>query len=263
MKDSSRVAINIDNEIAIVSLNRPEKHNALDMPMFYVIRSSIKQLSKNSSIRAIIVQGEGESFCSGLDLKSVMQSPTNGLKLLWKWWPFSPNLAQVVTVGWRKLKVPVIMVVKGKCWGGGMQIALGGDYRIADPNTSFSIMESKWGLVPDMGGTPALMENMPLDQAMNLAMTADVIDAEAALKLNLISKIEKDPMTAAMVLAEKLKERSPDTNKRIKKMYHQFWCSKQGTILASETFNQWRIIFSHNRKVAVKRALGDESAQYQ
>ena len=258
----SRVTIKIEEQIAIVSLNRPEKHNALDMPMFYAIRSCIKQLSKNKSVRVIIVQGEGKSFCSGLDIKSVMNDPANGIKLLWKWWPFNPNLAQIVTIGWRKLKVPVIMVLKGKCWGGGMQIALGGDFRIASPETSFSIMESKWGLVPDMGGTPGLVENLPLDQAMNLAMTADTINSEEALKLNLITQIDEEPLVIAMTLANKLKERSPDTNKRIKKMYHQFWCPKQGTILASETFNQWRIIFGKNRKVAVKKALGDDNANY-
>lgn len=257
-----RVTVKIEKQIAIVSLNRSEKHNALDMPMFYAIQSSIKKLKKNKSVRVVIVQGEGKSFCSGLDIKSVMHKPFNGIKLLWKWWPFNPNLAQIVTVGWRQLKVPVIMVLKGKCWGGGMQIALGGDYRIASPETSFSIMEAKWGLIPDMGGTPALVENLPLDQAMKLAMTADIINAEQALKINLISQIDSEPMTVAMQLANKLKERSPDTNKRIKKMYHKIWSSKQGAILASETFNQWKILFGKNRKIAVKKAMGDESVDY-
>jgi len=262
MSDKNRVNLKIENQIALVSLNRPEKHNALDMPMFYAIRKCIKQLKKDKTVRVVIVQGEGESFCSGLDLKSVMHSPFNGIKLLWKWWPFNPNLAQIVTIGWRQLNVPVIMVLKGKCWGGGMQIALGGDYRIASPETSFSIMEAKWGLIPDMGGTPALLENLPLDHAMNLAMTADIINAEQALKINLISQIDSKPMNTAMELANKLKQRSPDTNKRIKKMYHKIWCSKQGSILASETFNQWKILLGKNRKIAVKKALGDETVDY-
>jgi enoyl-CoA hydratase/carnithine racemase len=262
MIEQTRVKVEIDNQIATVSLNRPEKHNALDMPMFYAIRSCIKKLKLNKSVRVVIFQGEGESFCSGLDIKSVMVNPINGVKLLWKWWPFRPNLAQIVTIGWKQLNVPVIMVLKGKCWGGGMQIALGGDYRIASPETSFSIMESKWGLIPDMGGTPGLVKNIPLDKAMNLAMTADIINAEQALEMNLISQIDNEPMAKAIELANQLKERSPDTNKRIKKMYHKIWCSKQGAILASETYNQWRIIFGKNRKIAIKKAMGDKEVDY-
>jgi enoyl-CoA hydratase/carnithine racemase len=262
MSEQVRVSIQIEEQIATVSLNRPEKHNALDMLMFYEIRSCIKKLNKNKSLRVVIVQGEGESFCSGLDIKSVMNNPINGAKLLWKWWPFNPNLAQIVTIGWGKLNIPVIMVLKGKCWGGGMQIALGGDYRIASPEASFSIMEAKWGLVPDMGGTLALVKNLTLDKAMKLAMTADIINAEQALEINLISQIDNEPMNRAIELANQLKERSPDTNKRIKQMYHKIWCSKQGVILASETYNQWRIIFGKNRKIAIKKAMGDRDADY-
>ena len=260
--EAERVTITIEDQIALVCLNRPEKHNALDMPMFYAIRSAIKTLKKNKSIRVVIVKGNGESFCSGLDIKSVMNKPINGLKLLWKWWPFNSNLAQIVTIGWRQLKVPVIIAMHGKCWGGGMQIAMGGDFRIATPDCSLSVMESKWGLIPDMGGTPGLSENLPLDQAMKLAMTAEVIDADEALARNLITQISDDPFREAKVLAVLLKERSPDTNHLIKKMYHKIWCSKQGSILAEETFNQWKIFLGKNRNIAVKRALGNKDIDY-
>jgi len=260
--ETERVTLVIEDQIALVCLNRPEKHNALDMPMFYAIRSTIKKIKKNKSIRAVIVKGNGNSFCSGLDIKAVMNKPVNGLKLLWKWWPFNPNLAQIVTIGWRQLNVPVIMVMQGKCWGGGMQIALGGDFRIASPDVSLSVMESKWGLIPDMGGTPALSENLPLDQAMKLAMTAETINSEQALTKNLITQIENDPMKTARELAQLLKERSPDTNRLIKKMYHKTWGGKQGPILASETFNQWKIFLGKNRNIAVKKALGNKNIDY-
>ncbi|MBV1908970.1 MAG: crotonase/enoyl-CoA hydratase family protein [Kangiellaceae bacterium] len=257
-----RVNLNIQNQIAHVSLSRPEKYNALDMKMFYAIKQVISELKKNKQVRVIIVSGDGEGFCSGLDIKSVMSNKNNGMKLLWKWWPTQPNLAQIVTTGWRQLKVPVIMALHGKCWGGGMQIALGGDFRIAAPDTSLSIMEAKWGLIPDMGGTPGLMENVSLDHAMELAMTADIIDAEQALKLNLITRIEDDSLAAAKILADKLIERSPDTNSIIKKMYQSIWNNKQSNILAKETFNQWRILLGKNQKIAVKKALGDSDVNY-
>lgn len=260
--ETQRVKISLDGQVARVVLNRPDKHNALDMPMFVAIAAAIKQIKKSKNTRVVIVSGAGKSFSTGLDVKSVMKQRSNMLKLLWKWWPGSANLAQQVTIGWRQLDVPVIMLLHGNCWGGGMQIALGGDFRIASPDASLSIMEAKWGLIPDMGGTPGLMENVSLDQAMQLAMTADVISAHDGLEKNLITQVCDDPMQAANELSEKLIERSPDTNKRIKRMYHKIWCHQQGKILAWETFNQWKIILGKNQKIAVKKALGDTDAKY-
>lgn len=259
---SKRVTVNIKNQIALVTLARAEKHNALDMPMFEAIISAIKQVKSDRSIRVVIVHGQGESFCSGLDVKSVMTDKKNAIKLLWKWWPTQPNIAQKVTVGWRALDVPVIMVLHGKCWGGGMQIALGGDFRITAPDTSFSIMEAKWGLIPDMGGTPALAENVPLDQAMKLAMTAELFDVETAEKHHLITQIADSPLDEAYKLANQLIERSPDTCRRVKKFYQKTWQGKQGKTLAGETFNQWKIIQGKNQRIAVKKALGDKNAKY-
>ena len=172
------VSLQLEDGIALVTLNRPDKHNALNMAMFDAIDKVIKKIGKNRNIRVVIVSGAGESFCSGLDVKSVLSNPASAFRLLWKWLPGNANLAQRVSIGWRRLKVPVIMALHGKCWGGGMQIALGGDFRIASENCSLSVMEARWGLIPDMGGTPALLECVAGDQAMKLAMTAEVVDAQ-------------------------------------------------------------------------------------
>ena len=141
-----------------MQLNRPEKHNAINMEMFIAIDSTIKQLARDKTVRAVIVSGNGDNFCSGIDIKSVLTNPKHAIRLLWKWLPGNANLAQRVSVGWRMLDVPVIMAISGHCWGGGMQIALGGDFRIATPNASLAVMEAHWGLIPDMGGTLALQE---------------------------------------------------------------------------------------------------------
>ena len=251
-----RILLRVENKIATVSFSRPDKHNALDMPMFKAIDKTIKLLKGRTDVRVVIVRGEGPSFCSGLDIKSVMTDKANALKLLWKWLPGNANLAQRVTVGWRRLKVPVIFALHGKCWGGGMQIALGGDYRIASPDTSLSIMESRWGLIPDMGGTIALSEIMHSDHAIKLASTAETLTAERALQLNLISQVDNEPYKAALSYAESLVERSPDVLSAIKKVYHKIWCPSERRILAKETLNQWRIIFGKNRAIAVKKAMG-------
>jgi len=248
-----RVSLIIKNNIAYVELSRPEKHNALDMAMFKQIVDVQKQIKKQPSVRVVIVSGQGESFCSGLDVKSVLSNPVSGLKLLFKWLPGNANLAQKVSVGWRRLKVPVIMVLHGKCWGGGMQIALGGDFRIAAPQTSLSIMEAKWGLIPDMGGTLALRECMSADQAKRLAMTANVIEATDAQAVGLISQVAEQPLDAANLLAEQLINRSPDVVNKIKSFYSPLSYWQERRLLSQETMGQIKILMGKNQRIAVVR----------
>ena len=208
--DKQRVILEIENDIAFVTLNRAKKRNALDMAMFSAIDRVSRQLRRNREIRAVIVMANGEDFCSGLDIKSVMRQRSSVLALLAKWFPGKANLAQRVSYNWRKIPVPVIMVIQGRCWGGGLQIALGADFRFASTDATFSIMEGKWGLIPDMGGTLALRELMDRDKAMKLAMTAEEISGTEAFELRLASGLDSDPSEVARALAERPKERSPD-----------------------------------------------------
>ncbi|MCO7223106.1 crotonase/enoyl-CoA hydratase family protein [Pleionea sp. CnH1-48] len=258
----SRVSITINNGFAEVQLNRPDKRNALDMAMFYDLDKVIRKISKDKSIRAVIVSGAGDDFCSGLDIKSVMTKPVNGIKLLWKWLPGNANLAQRVVVGWRRLPVPVIMAIHGRCWGGGTQIALGGDFRIASPEANLSIMEGRWGLIPDMGGTLTLKEILSVDQAMEWAMSAEEISAESALEHGLLNQVADDPLAAARALAEKLTIGSPDAVAGVKKLYHRAWHRDQRAVLARETFYQWRILLGKNRSIAVKKQLSDPTISF-
>lgn len=256
------VLLTIEEGIARVRLNRPEKHNALNMAMFIAIDNTIKQLNRERSVRVVIVSGEGQSFCSGLDVKSVLSNRRSALKLLFKWLPGNANLAQRVSVGWRRLKVPVIMAIQGKCWGGGMQIALGGDFRVASPDSSLAVMESRWGLIPDMGGTLGLMSYVRGDQAMQLAMSSEPVSAQQALAMGLVSQVANDPMQAATELAEQLKARSPDTNHVIKRMYHRLWSGSERRVLAKETLNQIGILLGKNQSIAVKRKQGRTDIEY-
>ncbi len=258
-----RVQLTVDNQgVAQVVLNRPEKHNALDMAMFIEIDKVIKEIRANRKIRVVIVSGSGESFCSGLDVKSVLSNGSGALKLLWKWLPGNANLAQRVTVGWRRLKVPVIMALHGKCWGGGMQIALGADFRIAAKDCSLAIMEAKWGLIPDMGGTIGLKECVGSDQAIKLASTAEPISAQQAEKIGLVTQVSEFPLESAKALANQLIERSPDTNHLIKKVYHNLWGMSERRVLAKETLNQIKILLGKNQRIAVKKALGKDGLEY-
>jgi len=250
------VTLEVKDHIAWVTLNRPEKHNALNMDMFKGIDKVSKRLLRDKSlrhVRAVIIQGNGENFCTGLDVKSILKHPASALKLLWKWWPFNANLAQRVSNNWRKLEVPVIMCLHGKCWGGGMQIALGGDFRITTPDTTLSVMEARWGLIPDMGGTIAMREIMALDRGLELAMTAKVINAETALQSNLITHISDNPQQRAVELAQEIAQNSPDAVAKIKRVFQKAWHRNDGDVLARESFWQWLMIMGKNQRIAVKR----------
>jgi enoyl-CoA hydratase/carnithine racemase len=258
---STRVCLEKINNIAFVALSRPEKYNALDMDMFYQIDKTIKKIKKDKSIRVVILTGQGENFCSGLDIKSVLQSPFNSLKLLWKLSPWRSNLAQRVSTAWRDLNVPVISVIQGKCWGGGLQIALGADFKFAYPNASFSIMEAKWGLVPDMGGTLPFKEHLALDQAKLLAMTAEEISAEKALSLGLITAVSENALDEAKLLANRLMVQSPDAIAGVKKLFNGSWSQSAGYALARETWYQIKVMLGKNQRIKTYNQTHDDDSQ--
>ncbi|NIP17906.1 MAG: crotonase/enoyl-CoA hydratase family protein [Xanthomonadales bacterium] len=251
-----RVLVSIDRDIARVTLNRADKRNALDLAMFDAIVAAQKSLARNRDIRAVILDGNGKDFCSGLDIKSMLGDRSAALRLMWKWLPWRPNRAQAVSTGWGELRVPVIAAIHGRCWGGGLQIVLGADFRIVDERASLSVMEGKWGLIPDMGGTVAMRDIMPRDQAMRLAMTAETMDARQALERGLATLVTDDARGAAQALAEQFLDRSPDAIAAVKRLYRKSW-RNGGLVLARETAYQVRIMAGANQRIAVRRQRGE------
>ncbi len=253
-----RIRLTVENNIAIVTLSRAEKHNAIDMAMFYSIDNIIKQLRTDRTIRAVIINAEGDDFCTGLDVKAVLKSPLNSVKLLFKWLPGSANLAQRVSTGWRKLPMPVIAAINGRCWGGGLQIALGADIRIASRDSNFSIMENRWGLIPDMGGTLAFRELMAQDITMELAMSARQFTGLQAKAYGLVTHINEQPFDAAKILVEELLQNSPDANAAIKKLLQKSWWSSPAMTLFRESYYQIKILLGKNQRIAVQRQLSKD-----
>jgi len=260
MNIAKRIALTIEDQLALVTMNRPAKHNALDLEMFQAIDAVQKDLAGRDEVRAVILSGSGVDFCTGLDVKSLMKNRGGMRKLLWKWLPWRSNLAQRVSTGWRSLPVPVIAAINGRCWGGGLQIALGADFRLVHPSASLSVMEGKWGLIPDMGGTLALREVTGRDQAMRLAMTAEEIDGKQALELGLVTALAEDPAAAALELAAQLTQRSPDAVAAVKRLYRKSWSGSTGSALARETIYQVRILAGKNQRIAVRRQFGEDLA---
>lgn len=251
--ETELIKLTVEQGIAHVCLNRPSKINALNLEMFMAIDKVIKQIRDNKHINAVILSGAEGNFCSGLDVKSVAKSPINAFKLLFKWLPGNANLAQRVSVEWQRLPIPVIAVLEGCCYGGGTQIALGADIRIATPDCKISIMEAKWGLVPDMAGLVALRQIIPKDKALLLTYTADIISAEQALALGLITEISETAYETANMLAQKIMRTSPDANAAIKRSINQSWTASVRSLLARESLSQVRLLLGKNRVIAAIR----------
>lgn len=239
---SDRIELTVEQQVARVCLNRPDKRNALDLEMFRAIDRAQRTLAGLRELRAVVLCGAGIDFCSGLDVKSAMHDRRGMVRLLWKWLPWRANLAQRAGIGWRELRVPVVAALHGRCWGGGLQIALGADFRIAAADASLSIMESKWGLIPDMGGTLALRELLGRDQSMLLAMTAEEISGERALELGLVTAVSADPLAAAEDFARQLAGRPPAAVQGVKRLYRRSWVGSAGAALARESAYQVKIL---------------------
>lgn len=239
-------------DIAEVILARAEKHNAVSVDTLTELIAAGRSLAKDTSLRAVIIHGEGPSFCSGLNIPSFMAKPQHMARHFWRpLWRKTNNFQEVAWV-WRRLPVPVIVVMHGRCYGAGMQIALAADFRLATPDCELSIMEAKWGLVPDMSGTVTLRELVPMDIAKRLAMTAEVFSAEQGKGWGLVTDTHADPLTAARELAAQIASRSPDCVASTKFLFQRAWPASVTKAFWLERWYQLRLLLGKNQRVAVK-----------
>lgn len=222
-----RVSIHIEDGIAEVTLTRPDKMNAFDEAMFAAISAAGDRLANEPDLRAVILSGDGRGFCAGIDtgllmkfaadietLRGEIVTPPAGK---------AANRFQHPCTIWADLPVPVIAALHGVAFGAGMQLALGADIRIAAPDTRLSIMEARWGLIPDMGLTKLLPGLMRADQALDLILSARVLDATEAQALGLVTRIDDDPVTAARAMAKAITLRSPDVGRGAKALVRAAW----------------------------------------
>ncbi|MEE9607923.1 MAG: crotonase/enoyl-CoA hydratase family protein [Myxococcota bacterium] len=212
---SDRVAISVDAGVADVRLNRPEKLNALDMAMFQGLVEAGRTLAADRALRAVVLSGEGRAFCAGLDVRSfqaMADGPREGggPSLLERSGESPANFAQQAAYAWMDLPVPVIAAVHGVAFGGGLQIALGADIRLVAPDARLSVMEVKWGLIPDMTGSQTLRRLVRLDVAKELTWSGRIVSGAEAVELGLATRASDAPREAALELARRIAARSPD-----------------------------------------------------
>jgi enoyl-CoA hydratase/carnithine racemase len=263
-----RTRIDVADHVAEVALTRPDKHNALDRAMFEAIAAAPAQVAATAGVRVAILHGEGPSFCSGLDVGSFMGAgDDNGSGggfdvLLDRAGPRHANLAQRVATDWIDLPVPVIAAIHGNCFGGGLQIALGADIRIAAPDARLSVMEARWGLVPDMGITQTITRLMPIDVAKELTFTGRRVSGEEAAALGLVTRVADDPLAAARELAAEIAGRSPHAVRAAKRLYQQSWPAPADNALVLETELQRGLLGSPNQIAAVVAGMKNEPAEF-
>ena len=217
-----RVSTTIENHVAHVTLTRGDKMNAMDMAMIEAIVEAGETLAttmNTADIRAVVLSGEGKSFCAGLDVMSFAQLAAGDPEaLIMPRTHGDANLFQQVAMVWRALPVPVIAALHGATYGAGFQLALGADIRIAAPETKLAVMEMKWGLIADMGGMVLLPDLTRGDVIRQLSYTAAPIDAARAEGWGLVTELHDDPLTRARDLATEIAGKSPSAIRAAKRL---------------------------------------------
>ncbi|MDQ1228823.1 crotonase/enoyl-CoA hydratase family protein [Sphingomonas sp. SORGH_AS_0879] len=245
----NRVTIAVKDGVADVRLSRGEKLNAIDRAMFDALAEAIETLAAREDVRAVVLSGEGDGFCSGLDMAAMAGGDLAGLDLSAR--SHGPaNRVQQVAWGWRTLPVPMIAAVHGVAFGGGTQIMAGADIRLAHPATRFAIREVHWGIVPDMGGF-ALWRGVREDCLREWVYTAREFDAAEALAAGFVTRLVEDPRGEALVLAEKIAGRSPDAVRSAKRLFGAMGSAPEA-MLAMESAEQVALMRGANFREAVQ-----------
>jgi len=221
---SDRITVSITDGVADVRLNRPEKMNALDPAMFDALNDTAESLASESSVRAVVLSGEGKAFCAGLDFGSFSKMADGERKER----PVDGALnedagrithrGQQAVYGWTELDVPVIAAITGVALGGGIQLALGADIRIIAPDAKMSVLEIRWGLIPDMTGTRRLAEIVGLDVAKELVWSGRMVEGDEAVRLGLATQVADDPREAALAMARDFADKSPHAIRAAKRL---------------------------------------------
>ncbi len=262
MTESVKLARN--GAIATVTLNRPDKMNALNLDLMHALVETGESLGSQPGLRAVVLRGAGGVFCAGLDISAMGQIAAFAAREggILRRSHGTSNLFQRVSTLWGDLPVPVIAAIDGYAFGGGLQIALGADIRVAAPGAKLSVMEAKWGLVPDMGGMVAMRRLLRGDVMARLTYTAEVFEAPAALNWGLVTELAEDPQARAEALAEEIAARSPDAIRAAKKLLRAATHLDDAALLLEEARAQEGLIGKPNQMEAVMAGFEKRPANF-
>lgn len=225
---NSTVVCSIADGVAHVEIDRADKLNSLTREVFEDLVEAGLALKDSSEVKAVVLSGRGRAFSAGLDFTELARIAEAGAATrssaeeaaaekaagesggadsvasavdIGERLGSARALAQKAVHVWSLVEVPVIAAVRGAALGGGLQIALGADMRVAGPDAKLSLMELNWGIIPDMCGTQLLPRLVGPAQAKKLIVTADTVGAEEALRIGLVEEVAEDPLARALELA--------------------------------------------------------------
>jgi len=251
-----------EDGIAHVTLDRPDKLNALTLDTLEQLVATARRLHGDRTLRAVVLSGAGDAFCAGLDFATVLRKPRRVAAAFaprpWR----GTNTFQEACWAWRRLPVPVIAAVHGHCLGGGLQIALSADFRITTPDAKWSVLEAKWGIIPDMSGIQALSQQVGMDVAKRLTMTGETVSGTEAVRLGLATQENLDPYAGALALAGTIAERSPDSVAAAKRLFNRTWSAGDRRTFRWERLEQARLLLGANAAEARRAATRRERPAY-
>lgn len=271
---SDRISLKIEDGVADVRLVRTDKMNALDPAMFDALLATGEKLHADHSVRAVVLSGEGKAFCAGLDMGNFARMKdgagadtgggSGGSKegRLEKRSRGIFNDAQYASWVWRELPVPVIAAVHGVAFGGGFQVMLGADMRYVAPDTKMSIMEIKWGLVPDMGGTQIMRHLAREDVVRDLSYTGRIFTGQEAFEYGFATRVTADPLSEALSTAKEIAGKNPDAVRAMKRIYNAAPYATAADGLLMESIEQDKLIGSPNQVEAIMSNLEKRAPRF-
>ncbi|WP_338879097.1 enoyl-CoA hydratase/isomerase family protein [Achromobacter veterisilvae] len=191
--------------VALISINRPEKSNALDREHYDALSEAWRRVRDDDAIRVAVITGAGDrAFCAGADLKSFVGAPPSLAALM------HTQQGQLLNRGLEVWK-PVVAAVNGHCLGGGMTLLLATDLRVCVPTATFGLTEVQRGVFPANGGTQRVAQQLPHAIAMEMLLLGDAFDADAANRWGLVNRVvpREELLPAAMAYARRLAANAP------------------------------------------------------
>jgi len=242
------ISYQIENGIAKVTLNRPDKMNALNLELVEALIAAGEAITADNSVRVVVLSGSGKAFCAGIDTEFMM---SGGVTDLYERTHGLCNIFQQAAWVWHEVPVPVIAAVHGTCYGGGLQIMTGADMRYIHPETKLSIMEMKWGIVPDMGGTQLWSTYVREDIIRELTYTARVFSGTEAGEYGFATRLTDDPLALALETAEQIVNKNPDAIRAAKRLISNQRQPDVAAGLLAESVEQVEITRTPNQIEAV------------
>ncbi|MEL7401464.1 MAG: crotonase/enoyl-CoA hydratase family protein [Pseudomonadota bacterium] len=239
----------VEDGIAQVILNRPEKYNALSTQLFEALANTGEAIKKDNSVRVVVLSGSGGNFCAGLDMENFtsgvlndsLQPRSHGLT----------NLFQHVAWVWHEIEVPVIAAIQGVCLGGGLQIVSGADMRYVHPESKLSIREIHWGLVPDMAGTQLWGHFVREDILRELTYTGRMFSGEEAGQFGFATRLCENPLEEALATAKEIAGKNPHAIRGCKRLINNQLSLSAEDGLLQESVEQDELIGSPNQLEAI------------